>query len=158
MKNKKKTKRKKKSFFSSLLRIVIVLFLGICIFSLGGEYFGFGQSDNIIEFTIEEGATTSSISESLKENGIIKYPTFFRLMSKFSGYDGKYKEGIFNLNKGMGYGKIFDKLSGLPDSSGDIQITIPEGYEFRQIADILEENSLIDREKFYKVAQEHNFD
>ena len=78
-------------------------------------------------------------------------------MSKLSGYDGKYKEGTFNVRADMGYGQLFEKLSGVPDSAGDIKITIPEGYEFRQIADILEKNGLIDREKFYETAQNYDF-
>lgn len=149
---KKKNKRK-----SSLILFLIILALVVIAAPFGADYIGIGSEDTI-SVTIENGATTSLIASTLKENGLISHPFFFRVMSKLSGYDGKYLEGTFFMKDNMSYNEIFKKLSSLPDSIGAVTITIPEGYEFRQIADILEENSLIDRDKFYDLAQNHDFE
>lgn len=156
--NKTKSPNKKIRFSSFCL----ILFIILCIvfsFSLSREYFGGGKnSDSPITVCIKSGDTTKQISVILKEKDIIKYPLFFRAMSKISRYDGKYKEGIFYLDENMGYNTIFRKLSGPPDSTESVKITIPEGYEFRQIADTIAESGIVSREEFCNVAENGNFD
>lgn len=147
----------KKKNKSPLILILILVFIVALILPFAADYIGIG-SDEKVNIKIENGASTQTIAETLKENGIINYPLFFRIMSKLSGYDGKYMVGIFSVSDSFSYNELFDKLSSLPDSVGAVTITIPEGYEFRQIADLLEKNGLINRDKFYKVAQTHNFD
>ncbi len=146
-------KKKKKPSF--VLTLFLILIIAISLpFAL--DYIGTG-SDEKVSFSIKSGESTARIAEDLKKSGVIEYPLFFRIMSKISGFDGKYMVGDFSLKNSMSYGEIFKKLSSLPDSVGAVTVTIPEGYEFRQIADILEKNGLIDREKFYSLAQNHDF-
>lgn len=148
----------KKRRIRSFLFIIIIILVLIFSFSYVKDYIGTGSDERTVSITVETGVGTSDIAQALKENGLIEHPLFFRIMSKISGYDGKYLEGTFHLAESMSYNEIFDKLSSLPDSVGEVKITIPEGYEFRQIADLLEEHGLIDRDKFYNLAQNHNFD
>lgn len=148
----KKKKRKSQVY----ILIIIAVFTALTVFPFLADYFGAGK-DTSVSVRIENGATTSEIAQTLKENSIINYPFFFRIMSKITGYDGKYLEGVFSVSNNMSYNELFEKLSTLPDSVGAVTITIPEGYEFRQIADILEKNKLINKDKFYDVAQNHDF-
>ncbi|MBR6647550.1 MAG: endolytic transglycosylase MltG [Clostridia bacterium] len=150
------TKKKKKKSMSGLLLVIIMLVVFVLSRSYIADFLG-SANGAPVTFAVDSGAGASSIAAKLYENGIIEHPVFFRIMSKLQGFDGKYKEGSFNLFKDMGYNKIFDKLSGVPDSMGEVKITIPEGYEFRQIADILEENGLINQDTFYDLAQNHDF-
>jgi len=39
------------------------------------------------------GANTDDIANILREHGVIKYPFWFKFVSKFNGYDGRYKSG-----------------------------------------------------------------
>jgi len=148
-------KRKKKNRRFTL--IILLIFVVSIIFPFVSDYVGTGN-DETISFKVENGATTAQIAEMLKESSVINYPLFFRIMSKFSGYDGKYMVGNFSLKESMGYNEIFKKLSSLPDSVGAKTVTIPEGYEFRQIADLLYEEGLIDRDRFFNVAQNYDFE
>lgn len=161
----KKTTRKKKNSMNKKKRIssfFLLLFIIFCIvfsISLTTDYFGGGKNgDSPITFCVKSGDTTKQISDLLKEKDVIKYPLFFRVMSKISGYDGKYKEGIFYLEENMGYNTLFKKLSGPPDSTESVKIMIPEGYEFRQIADAVAESGIVSREEFCNVAENGNFD
>lgn len=150
-------KKKNKSIFKKLVFVFLCIVLFLSLFSFSKDYLG-GGSEKIVSIVIEKGASTKEISSSLKESGVISHPLFFRVISKLKGYDGKYLEGNFNLNDSMSYNDILKKLSSSPDSIDSVKIIIPEGYEFRQIVDLLEENKLIDRKKFCDLAQNHDFD
>ncbi len=109
------------------------------------------------EVTIEAGSGTADIAKKLAENGIIKKPFWFRLFSKLGGHDGTYQQGTYTLQENAGYGELYKTLKNAPEAES-VKITIPEGFELRQIADRLEEAGLIDREKFYDAVENGEFD
>ena len=152
-----KKKFNKSKFISAVIFVLLVALVFVFSRSFVSDYIGKGDSEKKVTVTIESGDTTRDVAKELKENGLIDHTFFFRLMSKVLGHDATYKEGTFYMTEDMGYDHIFRKLSGAPDAIGAVKITIPEGFEFRQIADILEENGLVDRERFYEVAQNHDF-
>ncbi|HOA32588.1 MAG TPA: endolytic transglycosylase MltG, partial [Clostridia bacterium] len=59
-----------------------------------------------VKFKIERGATTKDIANNLKEMGLIRNTEVYRFLSKFNGYDGRYKAGTYTLSKGLNYDEI----------------------------------------------------
>lgn len=108
-----------------------------------------------IKIEVPLGSSTTSIANMLKEKGIIKYPSIFKLMSKLNGYDGNYQSGTHFVTKDLNYDMLMKALSEKPYS---VPITIIEGWTFKQIEDKLFEKKLISKEKFEKVANSEKFD
>lgn len=107
----------------------------------------FLSADMEKEILIPKGASTSQIADILKSNGIIKNELVFRTKSKLAGNDNQYKHGITTLNSNMSYEEImFQLINGM--SSG-VSVTIPEGYNLKQIAQVLKEQNLIDEGRFF---------
>lgn len=52
-----------------------------------------------VEITIPRGSSTSDIANILRENGIIEWPSIFKLQSKINGYDGTFMSGNILLVK-----------------------------------------------------------
>lgn len=168
--------QKKNSIVSKVIIIMIkvVLFFSItfaCIigakyaFDLGYEYvkdpeqFEKKASDSKeIEVIVPKGASTSQIADILKEKGLIKYPILFRAVSKVNRNDGLYKQGPHILNTSMEYLDIMNELKRTVIKKETTRFTIPEGFELRQIVDLLEEKKLIDREKFMHIVENEEFD
>ncbi|MBE7035791.1 MAG: endolytic transglycosylase MltG [Ruminococcaceae bacterium] len=150
-------KRKKSIGFKVLMMILVLLLIvfGWYISSVISDYKG-NPGDKLVTVTIEEGSGTAEIAEVLKENGVIKYPFWFRLASKKNGYDGQFQQGSFVFSQKAGYETVFKGL--MNPENVLVRVTIPEGFELRQIADRLEEQGLIDRERFFKVAEKTEFD
>ena len=69
--------------------------------------------------------------------------------------DTKILPGTVTVLPGMSYDEILQMLA-FEDHSD--KITIPEGYEIRQIADVLEDAGLIDREVFYEKLDPNLYD
>ncbi len=139
-----------------LALVILVCFFLLCACSVISDYHG-SSKGKVRSVTIEAGSGTAQIAEVLEEQDIIKKPFWFRVFSKLGGYDSQYQPGTFILHEKAGYREIFKTLTQVP-ASQFINVTIPEGFELRQIADKLEEEGLIDRELFYEVVENGDFD
>ena len=156
-------KKQKKIILASGLALFILLFVWMGV-SLLADYTGSVTNPmtsfiETVEVEVTEGASTAKIAEELKEEGVISYPTFFRLMSRFGGHDGTFKQGTFIVPKDAGYGEIFSILTDGSRAKQDaVKVTIPEGFELRQIADRLAEVGLVDRAVFMDLVENGDFD
>lgn len=146
----------KKKIAVGIVATVIVMMIMIRIFALFFDFLGIGGGKNVVNVRVNDGATLSSITADLKETGIIKSEFMFKLYSKISGA-AVYQMGRHSFKPSMSYGKIKEELERIPNEEG-VKITIPEGYELRQIADKLEAEGLIDRDVFEDEIQNGDFD
>ena len=96
---------------------------------------------------VAEGDGTSSVAKLLKDNGIIKYPLLFKVQSKLGGYDGNFQPGAATIDDGMSYSDILNLI--ITPSREAAKITIPEGYEIKQIAQKLDEAGIVSWQDFY---------
>lgn len=158
----KKTKRKNRSGMlpALLIAAAVIILGGACTKDYLGVRADSGASPaELREVTVPPGASVAEIAAVLKQQGIIRYPTFFRIVSRLGGHDTLYKQGTFALRANADYPTVFKTLSNPAEGQANsIRVTIPEGFEFRQIADRLAEQGLIDKDTFYRVAEQETFD
>lgn len=105
------------------------------------------SEDERILFVIEDGNGTTMIANRLKDLGLISSVNFFKILSKYEGYDGTYKTGSHYLKKGLEMRDIMKILAG---STETIKVTFPEGFTVKKIAARLEANGLCSQEAFLK--------
>lgn len=119
------------------------------------DWLGIGGG-NSIDVVIKKGSGSAAVASTLKKSGVIRFETVFRLYSKITG-EKLYRAGLHNVNSGMSYREISTVLE-QPPKDDDYTVTIPEGYELRQIADLLEDSGIINREVFLREAESGRFD
>jgi len=118
------------------------------------------QSYRILE--VEEGASFKTVIRLLEEEGLITNRYFFLLLGKLSGAERQIKPGEYAFHTAMRPKEILDIL--IAGKSLEYQVSIPEGYNVRQIAQVLSEEHLTNPEAFLrlandpKVAQSFGFD
>lgn len=142
--------RKEKNFPALAVVLVIAIIALVLIVFAGINTFGEVNSVKIEseqEFTVKEGWGLDVVAKELEDEGIIEHPGIFKSKAKKMGVDTKIQPGTITVLPEMSYDEIIEALA-FEDHSD--KITIPEGYEIRQIADVLEEAGLIDREVFYE--------
>ena len=89
-------------------------------------------SSGVARATIPPRSTLRAAAESLSRAGLIKSTTMFRLYAKIRGGDRQIRPGTYELRKNLGYGAIYDALTG---GKGLVRtVTIPEGYSVAQVA------------------------
>lgn len=107
-------------------------------------------TDSPVRALIPKGSTAGDASRILYETGLIRSPFIFKIACKLSGQSGKLKPGLYQLNKTMPMAKVIDTL--VDGDSLESWVTIPEGFNAKQIADTLQEKKLADGAAFAQLA------
>ncbi len=104
---------------------------------------------------IPYGYNSSQIRLLLEKEGIIRpYNIIFQLMTKFMNIDEKMQSGEYRFHSSQNLIQIIDQLV-----KGRVvlyRVTIPEGYQAKQIARLLEENQIATNDQFLQLIQENN--
>ena len=99
---------------------------------------------------IPSGQGFKALSALLYQKGIILHPVKFRLFARIKGYDKRIKAGEYMLSSAMTPKKILETMV-----NGKVylhRLTIPEGYNLRQIAQAVETAGLTSEDDFLKAA------
>lgn len=115
--------------------------------------------DNDTEVIIEEGSGTAAIAQSLKDAGVIKNSTYFRIFTKSNGIDSSLKAGRYTFPAGEYSVKdVCDMLIlGGVSTDGELTVTIPEGLTVKEIAELLAAKGLGTVENYLNYAAEGDF-
>lgn len=111
-----------------------------------------------VEIQVQEGMGSGELGSLLSEKKLVSTQMAFTNYLKEHNLDGSLQTGTFTLSPSMSMEEIV-KILTAPTAAGTVQITIPEGYEVRQIVALLKEKNLIQDEKqFYEVLENGKFD
>ena len=150
----------KKKNRSLLFRAVLAVIL-VAAVMFGGYVFVDvmpKKTEGSVVITIPKGAGTATIAKELKNQRLIHSELSYKVASRLFGMDKKYNYGKFEIQKSSGYAQIFKTLSAPGNVIESVRVTIPEGYEIYRVAEILEQKGLIDKDKFYYLIDNGNFD
>ena len=101
-------------------------------------------------FIIKPGQNFNTTLHNLSLTGLIKKPAKFNLFARIYRYDKKIKAGEYLLSPSMSPKQIIDIIV-----TGKIylhRITIPEGYNLHQIAQVLSKAGFTTEKEFLKAA------
>ena len=104
---------------------------------------------------IPPGQNLWTTAKYLNNTGIITNPVKFKLLARIKNYDKKIKAGEYLLSSSMPPIKILEIIA-----SGKVRlykITIPEGYNLKQVASIIAKAKLGTKEDFLKAATNSSF-
>ena len=147
------TKKSKTNFIKIFLILVVILLLsggvGIFVFDeiKGGAP---GHGENKLDLFIGQGDSSTKIIKELSTHGLIKSTVYFQLLLKFTGNTNKIKQGLYEINDGMSSRKILEVI--VKGKVKLIHFTIPEGYNNRQIGDLLTEKKIVPSRNAFLIA------
>jgi UPF0755 protein len=105
--------------------------------------------------TIPSGSSFVSASRLLLEEGVINSLRGFVLLGKIKGLSNSIQAGELMFNTGMTPGEVLRVLS--RGKAVSYQVTIPEGYNIRQISELLAEKGLGDAHRLHDLATDPSF-
>ncbi len=133
-------------FLVAIILLIVVTHYYISLFMPSGE----GTVPVLLEF--EQGAGFRQIANSLNEKGLIKDKTAFLLLARLRGSTKSVQAGEYEFSASMSPASILQMLEkGLVVR---YPVTIPEGYNIRDIADLLERKGLCKKERFLAMASD----
>jgi UPF0755 protein len=99
---------------------------------------------------VQSGQGFKALSNLLNQRGMILHPVKFRLFARIKGYDKSIKAGEYMLSSTMSPKKILETMV-----DGKVylhRLTIPEGYNLKQIAQTVENAGFASEKDFLKAA------
>lgn len=145
---------KTKIIFAAAAVVIVLFVVGLVILLSDTLSVSIDEGDRRIE--VGEGDGSSVIAKTLSDADIIKYPLVFKIQSKIGGYDGNFQPGSATVSDGMSYSQILDLL--ITPNRETARITIPEGYEIKQIAQKLDEAGIVAWQDFYAALNPADYD
>ena len=113
-----------------------------------------GQTAEKVMITIPSGQSLKATTESLFKNRIITNPFKFNILARLKGYDKQLKAGEYALSPSMSPIEIMEKLV-----KGDVELhklTIPEGLNIHQVADLVAKAGFGQNSSFIAAATDAN--
>ena len=107
------------------------------------------------QISIPFGATLSNIANNLYKKKIINNIYKFKLLAYIKGKAKKIEAGEYLIDSSMTPVQILDEL--ISKNAILYKVTIPEGYNIKQIAEILEKKKIITQKEFLFWAQNEEF-
>ena len=138
-----------KKIITLIIFIIFFAFILLIIFQATKE-------DKVVEVFIPKGASPHKISKILKDSDVITSQKLFLALIKFYGYSTKLQAGLYDFNKKDPLNTIIEKIKN--GESKNIKVTVPEGFNIKQIANVLSENKICDERKFINLATEQNME
>ncbi|MFW5902008.1 MAG: endolytic transglycosylase MltG [Thermodesulfobacteriota bacterium] len=100
--------------------------------------------------TIAPGDNFDTIVDKLQSAGLVDHPLKFELVTRWKGVERKLQAGEYRLPKNI---KPISLIAALKKGAVALHpVTIPEGFNIRQVAAHLEEKDLAGREVFLSAA------
>ena len=139
-----------------LLIISIIICVGVlACFGLAADLWFYANkpiSDNPEKIVVhlKPGQSFAKTTKILEEKGLINSPFRFNLISRFKGYDKKVQAGEYLLSETMTPLHILEKMA-----RGEVKLyklTIPEGLNIYQIAELASQGDFAQKAAFIKTA------
>ena len=171
LKNKQKKKHLKNKLKKSpervkLFKIVFVAYIISMVLMLG-QFFVFGTCDmlamtreeNVVTIEIPKNSSQSKIANILYDKGVIKEKSFFKLFLILTGGAKKVIPGTYEIKTNKDYQGIISFLQSNSNrlDSDLVDLTIPEGKNILEIAELLEKNEICTKDEFIKECQTTDF-
>lgn len=150
-------KKKRTVIYAGMLALVVLVAISqvVHLFSPVAAEAGAPEA---VQFEIPMGSTVQEIGEILKEKGLIRSALAFRIATRLKGYEERYQAGVYFINVGTDMQDIMEEITTGNVNKKTVRFTIPEGYELRQIADLLHKKGIADREEFMKEVEQGIFE
>lgn len=136
----------------------LIVFIGLAVAAgaaLGGlawQLGYFAPAGDPTTFTVQKGENFSSLAHQLQGAGIIRHERALRWYVNILGAGKGLKRGEFSLYKNMPVPELVKALTeGKPI---EYKVTIPEGFNLYQIADLLAQGGFVKKKSFIEATQD----
>lgn len=134
--------KKRRSYKKTFLFLTLPILAMLAIFSAGYFWYDYSinskasSSDELVEITVLEGSSLTSIAPSLKEKGVLKSDLALRIYLRLNNLTPNIKVGTFSIPKNLTVPELIKTLEqGVFKES--VWVTIKEGSQFKEIGSVV---------------------
>ena len=146
-----------------IIKRLLILLLIVGILGVGGAAYivyralliPTGKLTEPIVVVVKEGDTLSKTAHELEEKGAILNERLFVTAARYLGVDRLIRVGEYQIEPTMSPQEILVML--LKGRVVEYPVTVPEGLNIYQVADLLAEKGFCDRDEFIRLAKDREF-
>ncbi len=159
---KRKLKHKGEKTLGAVMYVLMILGISLIISTFAivtvNDVFALVSDDDRAVTLVfsDEKTTVSEVADALEDSGMIRYKWAFRLYAGLKG-NKTFDSGTFEIKDTYDYGQILDTFNRVSNYQETVTVTIPEGYNMRQIAKLLEDSRVCNAEEFIRTCNTYAF-
>lgn len=157
----RKKQGERRRFLLWLLFVVVVsaILAGVG-WLLANDMCSFNKDPLTATVEVTKDDNLNSISKKLKEEGLIEYRWFFKLFGGIRHAGDKIGIGKYELTSDMDYNALINAMrnSNAALNADTVRVSIPEGYNVRQIIALLAKYGVNTEESLLQAAETAQFD
>ena len=138
--------------------LAVSVLLAVGAWTCADDVLALTKPNRTMTVTIADNATIDDVTRELHDNGLVDYPWLFKFYCWYSHAEQKITPGTYTLNNIYDYHALVNAMRETSQQRSTVEITIPEGYECKDIFALLEEKGVCSVEKLQKAAAEYEFD
>ena len=138
--------------------LAVSVLLAVFAWRCADDVLSLTKPDSEVTVTISDGATISQIAKELKDKGLVRSETLFKLYCWVSHAERTIEPGTYSLNSRYDYHALVGNMVEASPDRSVVEITIPEGYECEDIFRLLEENGVCSYQALASAAADYEFD
>jgi UPF0755 protein len=127
----------RKRRIAALVAAAVGILLAWFLVAFFQPFAGDGQGDGSVTVEIPEGSDASDIARILDDSGVVSNARFFEWRLRLAGKSDSIQADSYTLASGMSYGAAIDALTSPAGPEGPLSVSIPEGYDRTQIAELV---------------------
>lgn len=158
--NRIKARKNKRVFSFVWLCMVLLVSFTLASYLITGaeDLFAVNRTEGTTEITLPEKLDAETLTEILYERGAIETPEFFRLYATLTIDDWDYFEkGVYQVATNLDYEDLINTLQGGNETRETVTVTILEGSNALEIAQLMAENEVCTAEEFLAALNEIDF-
>ena len=146
-----------------VIMVMIISGLAACIgWLLMDDVCSLNKPWTEVSVQVTKSDDLKSVSQKLKSAGLVNYPWLFEIFGKVIGAEEDIGVGTFTLNSNMDYFSLVDGMyvsTKKPvEKLETVTVSIPEGYNVREIIKLLASKGVNTEEKLTEAAETVDFD
>lgn len=159
----KKRKRRSAGRTAALVLLYVVAVIGVSIllacvgWTAAGDVLALNKAEKSITFTVAADDDFDTITDRLKEEGMIEYPALFKLFASITHKQDSIIAGSYTLNTDMDYRALLAGMGTNSANRAEVTVVIPEGYNIDQIFSLLDEKGVSTVAKLRDAAANHDY-
>ncbi len=136
----------------------ISMLLSAFIIGAVNEVFGLQYVEEQVVITIAEDASLSDATKVLKEADLISNRGLFTVFFKLTSKGKPLRTGEMTANRSYDYRSLTKMLTRNTTSRETVRVTIPEGYEVKQIIELLDKKGVCPKDELTEALKNGDFE
>lgn len=136
------------------ISIVIIIFLVLFAYISNSLNHPFRVNSNK-EFEIKSGDTLYGVVSRLDSQGLVKNSKLIKAYIKYKKAPGNIRPGLYTLSNNLSIDKFINNINNGVFDKNTVFITIPEGYNLSQIAELLDKKGITTKDNFIRASSDY---